>query len=63
MKPSHITTHRNLADCSFEVGYYTCSPINDRPTLLQFLAYGTIGLAMFGGLLACMLSYFDVLVK
>jgi len=63
MKPSHITTPRTLADCSFEIGYYTDRPISDRPTFLQFIAYGAIGLAMMGGLVACMLGYFDVLVK
>jgi hypothetical protein len=63
MKSSNITTPRTLADCSFEVGHYTYRPISDEPTIWEFIIYGTIGLAMFGGLLALMLSYFDVLVK
>lgn len=63
MKPSHTTTPRTLAECSFEIGHNTYNPISDRPTLLQFLFQATVGLCMIVGLLALMLGYFDVLVK
>lgn len=63
MKSSHITTPRTLADCSFEIGHYTYSPISDEPTIWEFIVYGIIGIAIFGGLLALALAYFDVLVK
>lgn len=63
MKPSHYTTPRTLADCSFEIGYYTDRPISDRPTLPQFLFQAVVGISLMAGLIACMLGYFDVLVK
>lgn len=62
MKQSHYTTPRTLADCSFEIGYYTDRPTN-RPTILDFILQAAVGLSMMGGLLALMLGYFDVLVK
>lgn len=63
MKPSNLTTPRTLSECSFTIGYQTYSPLSDRPTFWEFVVYGTLGLAMMGGLLIAMLSYFDVLVQ
>ena len=63
MKPSHITTPRTLAECSFEVGYYTYSPISDKPTVTECIAYGTAAVIMCSGLLTLALHYFDILVK
>lgn len=38
MKPSHITTPRNLADCTFTYGYTTARPMAYREAKWEKLA-------------------------
>lgn len=47
MKPSHFQTPRNLAECTFEVGYNTYPPVDRPVTLLETVIYGLLGIAVF----------------
>jgi uncharacterized membrane protein len=62
MKPSHITTPRNLAECTFDVGYRSAE-LSDEPSWFESTVWSLVGIGAFFGLLACMLAYFDVLVR
>ena len=47
MKPSHLTTPRTLAECTFVQGYRT-HYLNDRPSVGEFIVQAFIGLALMG---------------
>lgn len=57
MKPSHLTTPRTLAECTFECGY-AVHRFDDRPSLGEFITQAAIGLMCIGGLLAFVLGVF-----
>lgn len=48
MKPSHLTTPRNLADCTFPVGYSIDSPQAAQSLRDILLGYGLAVLIGFG---------------
>ena len=62
MKPSHFSTPRNLAECTFTVGYRSAE-LHDEMSWTEGLVWSLIGIGCFVGMLASMLAYFDVLVK
>ena len=55
MKPSHLTTPRTLADCTFTHGY-TSHGMSGRPTLGEFLVQAAIGLMVIAGLVTWVLN-------
>lgn len=52
MKPSHITTPRNLADCTFTYGYTTSRPMAYREANWEKLAGYALAFAIGIGLAA-----------
>jgi hypothetical protein len=63
MKPSYFQTPRNLADCTFEVGYYSPTPKRQQTDTLGVIGSAVGAAALFGIALMLLLAYFDVLVK
>lgn len=50
MKPSHITTPRTLADCTFTYGYASVRPMAYRTSRLASFAYGAACVAVFAAI-------------
>lgn len=50
MKPSHISTPRQLADCTFTVGHPQIDAVQDRGHA-AVVVLSVVGLAVFAGLL------------
>lgn len=56
MKPSHLSTPRTLAECTFVYGY-TTHRLDDGPTLGEFFVQAAIGIAVIAGLVAWAFGY------
>ena len=50
MKPSHITTPRTLADCTFTYGYASVRPMAHRTRRWADMAYGAAAVILFAAI-------------
>jgi hypothetical protein len=58
MKPSHLTTPRTFAECTFVQGY-TSHHLSDRPSLFAFIVQAAIGLTLIAGVVASAFGYWQ----
>lgn len=59
MKPSHITTPRTLAECTFVYGYASIEPMAYRNLTRERLAGWLLAAAIGAGLAALLVSWWS----
>lgn len=59
MKPSHITTPRTLADCTFPTGYVSVQPMAYREPTWERVAGYVLAFAIGCGLAALLVAWWS----
>lgn len=59
MKPSHISTPRTLAECTFTYGYETSHPLSHREPTWEIIAGWLLATAIGVGLAALLVAWWS----